>query len=161
MAANSLRKENTEQLKTKNRKLDKLISISHLKPNKNTYSIPIKNLSSTDVDVSALKKKGMNFSFVDKNKFVKQNLAVEMESLAFLLEKSVSNGSKEEFHEFLRGKVNKFTQNIYHSNDDTYKSLRSLINNDTIVFLSGDKDSSIVVMDKCDYVTKVNSLMKV
>ena len=50
-----------------------------------------------------LKGKGMNYSFVDKNKFVKRNIAIEMEALAVSLDKSVDTKSKEEFHEFLCG----------------------------------------------------------
>ena len=56
---------NTKQLKTKNRKLRKLIEVSYRhKPY--IFTIPIKNLSSSDIDVSNLKGKGMNYSFVDK-----------------------------------------------------------------------------------------------
>ena len=52
--------------------------------------------------------------------------------------------------------TNKFTQNIRHTKDNTYHDLRHLRNNKDIVLLSGDKDSSVVVMNKVDYVEKVN-----
>ena len=62
----------------------------------NISTIPIKNLSSSDIDVSNLKGKGMNYSFVDKNKFLKRNIAVEMEALAVSLDKPVDTQSKGE-----------------------------------------------------------------
>ena len=93
---------NTKQLKTKNHKLRKLIEVSYRhKPN--IFTISITNLSSSDIDVSNFKEKGMNCSFVDKNKFDKRNIAVEMEALAVSLDKSVDTRPKEKFHEFLRG----------------------------------------------------------
>ena len=51
------------------------------------------------------------------------------------------------FHEYLRKMTNKFTQNVYHTKGDTYRNLRHLILNNDIVLLSGEKDSSVVVMN--------------
>ena len=53
----------------------------------------------------------------------------------------------------------KFTQNIYHTKDDTYQHLGHLIQNNNIVLLSGDKDSSVVVMNKKDYIFKVDNMI--
>ena len=53
--------------------------------------------------------------------------------------------------------TNKFTQNVYHTKDDTYCNLRHLIQNNDIVLLLGDKDSSVVVMNKKDYILKVQT----
>ena len=47
----------------------------------------------------------------------------------------------EYFHEYLQKIKNKFTQNIYHTKDDTYHQLGHLIQNNNIAFLSGDNDS--------------------
>ena len=55
--------------------------------------------------------------------------------------------------------TNKFTQNNRHTKYNTYHDLCHLRNNKDIVLLSGDKDSSVVVMSKVDYVEKVNSMI--
>ena len=62
-------------------------------------------------------------------------------------------------HEDLRKMTNKFTQNIYHTKDDTYRNLRHLIQNNFIVLLAGDKDSLVVVMNKNDYILKVDNMI--
>ena len=62
-------------------------------------------------------------------------------------------------HEDLRKMTNKFTQNIYHTKDDTYRNLRHLIQNNFIVLLAGDKDSLVVVMNKNHYILKVDNMI--
>ena len=62
-------------------------------------------------------------------------------------------------HEDLRKMTNKFTQNVYHTKDDTYRNLRHLIQNNFIVLLAGDKDSLVVVMNKNDYILKVDNMI--
>ena len=57
------------------------------------------------------------------------------------------------------GHTNKFTQNIYHSKDNTVKSLKDIRNNENIVILSGDKDSIAVFMNKIDYINKVDDMI--
>ena len=52
------------------------------------------------------------------------------------------------FHEFLRSATNTFTQNVYKTKDSTYNLLKPLQRNKDIVLLSGDKDSSVVILDK-------------
>ena len=56
--------------------------------------------------------------------------------------------------------TNKFTQNNHHTKDNTYNDLHHLRNNKNIVLVSGDKESSIVVMNKVDYGKKVNGMIK-
>ena len=142
----SLRKQNTEQLRTKNKKLYKLLgNARRIKPN--NVSIPIKNLSSYEINESCLRE-GLSHCFVDKNTFIKRNIAG-----------CVNTDVKEDFHEFLRGHIDKFTQNIYHSKDNTVKSLKDIRNNKNIVILSGDKDSSVVIMNKIDYINKVDDMI--
>ena len=80
--------------------------------------------------------------------------------LAINLDKNVIPEKKELFHEFLRGHVNKFTQNVYHSKDNTFKSLAEIRKNQDIVILSGDKDSSTVILNKTDYTDKVETMIK-
>ena len=45
-----------------------------------TSQVPVKNLSDYDMDMSSLKY-GLNHSFIDKDKCIKKDLAVEFESL--------------------------------------------------------------------------------
>ena len=54
--------------------------------------------------------------------------------------------------------TNKFTQNILQAKDNTNHDLRHLRNKD-IVLLSGDKDSYVVIMNRVDYVKKVNRMI--
>ena len=75
--SNSLRMSNIQQLKTKNKKTRKL------KPKRQhiPYQLPIINLSDFDIDFPCLKY-GLHHSFIDKNRFIKRDLSVELESLA-------------------------------------------------------------------------------
>ena len=48
---------------------------------KDSYAVPVINLSSKDLDTKPLKY-GLHHIFTDKNKCVKRNIAVELELLA-------------------------------------------------------------------------------
>ena len=86
------------QLRCKNKKLHNLI-IS--KPKKlDSYKIPVLNLSSENLDIEPLRY-GLHLSYGDKNKYVKRNVATELESLSIILDKYVNLSSKENFHEHL------------------------------------------------------------
>ena len=91
-------------------------------------------------------KYGLHHCFVDKIKSVKRNIAVELENIVHLIEKDVSSENMEYFHEYIQQMTNKFSQNIYYTKDDTYCNLRYLIQNENIVLLSGDKDSSVLLL---------------
>ena len=65
----------------------------------------------------------------------------------------------EYFHEYLRKMTNKFTQNIYHTKDDTYRNLCHSIQKNDIVLLAGDKDSLVVVMNEKDYILKEDNMI--
>ena len=82
-----------------------------------------------------------------------------MEHFAEKLDESIPNTEKENFHEFLRAYTDIFTKNIYKAKDDTFKNLKSIINDPNRVVISGDKDSSVVVMDKDDYVRKMTEMI--
>lgn len=45
------------------------------------------------------------------------------------------------------------------SKDYTYHNLKELIKNDDVVIVSGDKNSCVLVMDKTDYVTKLEEMI--
>ena len=64
----------------------------------------------------------------------------------------------EHFHEFLRGYTDIFNNNIYATKDYTYHNLRGLIQKKDIVVAKGDKDSSVVIMKKSDYKTKLDTM---
>ena len=55
--------------------------------------------------------------------------------------------------------TNIFTKNVYSTKDYTYNKLKNLINNPNIVVLEGDKETAIVVMNKTDYVNKMNEMI--
>ena len=44
--------------------------------------------------------------------------------------------------------------------DHTYKELKTLIQNKDVVILKGDKDSSVVIVNKTDYITKVETMIE-
>ena len=64
----------------------------------------------------------------------------------------------EHFHEFLRGYTDIFNNNIYATKDYTYHKLRGMIQKKDIVVAKGDKDSSVVIMKKSDYKTKLDTM---
>ena len=57
----------------------------------------------------------------------------------------------EEFHEILR---EIFTKTILKTKEFAYHNLKGVINNKNLVVLKGDEDSSVVIMDQPDYVSK-------
>ena len=107
-----LRNENTEQIKTENKKLSNLWKFNINKSQENYYEIPIVNLSSfRNLSTSCLKF-SLHQSFVDKNKFIKRDIAIELESVAEKLDNSIGHEQKEEFHEYLRKYTEKLSKNI-------------------------------------------------
>ena len=60
----------------------------------------------------AMYGEGEDNSFVDKNKYIKQNLAAEFESIADRVTPYLENNIKEDFHEFLRAYTDIFTKNV-------------------------------------------------
>ena len=151
------RKRRLESFQTKNKKLRNLRPPVEYR----NYEIPVVNLSSKELTRKEIQQLsfGLDHCFVDKNKYVKQNLAANMEVLAEKLNKNVPNTEKENFHEFLRGYTDIFTKNIYKAKDDTYKNLKKVTNDPDLVVISGDKDSSVVVMNKEDYVRKMTEMI--
>ena len=81
-----------------------------------------------------------------------------MESLAESVKGNIDHKNLEHFHEFLRGYTDIFTNNIYATKDYTYHNLRGMIQNKNVV-VKGDKDSSVVIMKKSDYVTKLDTMI--
>ena len=71
-----------------------------------------------------------------------------MESPVLNSSKKVDTLPLEDFHELLRGYTDIFIKKIYLTGDNSYEKLKKLINNKNIVVLRGNKDSSIVLMDR-------------
>ena len=84
---------------------------------------------------------------MDKDKYVKINVAVELETLARFLNHHVTHREKESFHEHLRSATNIITRNVYSDVDNTYKSLSNLKTNDNIVVLAADKETRTVILN--------------
>ena len=52
-----------------------------------------------------------------------------------------------------------FTNNIYATKDYIYHNFRGMIQNKDTVVAKGDQDSSVVIMKKSDYVTKLDTMI--
>ena len=115
------------------------------------------NLSSESLDLSSLKY-GLHQSFVDKKKYVKQKVAIEIESVAVRLDKYVDVSMKETFHELLRSSTNIINNNVY--SDNTVKLLSPLLKNDKIVILVAHKESCTAILNKSNYIRKVNNIIE-
>ena len=96
---------------------------------------------------------------MDKGKRLKQQLAVNMETVSNSAIKCVEDNKVEDFHEFLRAYTDIFTKNIYATKDFTYKNLKNMINNDKLAIVSGDKDSCVVIMTREDYNDKLEAML--
>ena len=97
---------------------------------------------------------------MDKHKYVKRNVAVEMESVALRLDNYVDVSMKETFHEFLRSSTNIISNNIYSEKDNTVKLLITLIKNYKIAILAADKEACTIILNKSDFFKKVNKIIE-
>ena len=102
---------------------------------------------------------GLDYSFFDKNKHVKKNIGTTMENVAEAVDKDLDNKQREDFHELLRAYTDILSKSLYFSTDYKYNNLKRLIKDESIVVIPGDKDSAIVIMDKNDYVKKVQEMI--
>ena len=66
---------------------------------------------------------------------------------------------KEEFHEFVRGYTDIFIKNINNTKDHTYNNLKGLIKNKNLCVLSGEKNSCVIIMNKQDYIQKLENML--
>ena len=83
-----------------------------------------------------------------------------MELLAYSAFKQVDPSQLKNFHEFLRGYTDIFSKNDLFTNDETYKNLKKLIWKSDIVILRGDKDSSVVIMNRPDDIEQLEGMKK-
>ena len=150
----ALHKENKLQLRYKNLKLLRLIP----RKKDSQYQVPVLKLSTENINMAPLRY-GLHHSFTDKNKYVKRNVAVELETFARFLDPHVTHRKNESFHEYLCSASNTITKNIYSDDNNTYKSLSNLINNTNIVVLAADKETCTVILNRTDYQNKVNNMI--
>ena len=150
----ALCKENKLQLRCKNSKLFRLIP----RKKDSRYQVSVLNLLTENINTTPLRY-GLHHSFTDKNKYIKRNVAVEIETLARFLDPHVPHREKEYFHEYLRSATNIIIKNVYSDVDNTYKSLSNLLNNKNIVVLAAGKETCTVILHRMDYQNKVNNMI--
>ena len=95
------------------KKMDRLITYSpSITPD---YNIPIINLSTIHLNQKELNtlKMSLDYSFVDKNKHVKKNIAASMENVEEAVDKDLHNENREDFHELLRAYRYSLTELIF------------------------------------------------
>ena len=157
----SLHKKRSESFKTKNKKLANLMK-NKKDDTFTNYSVPIINISSYTLNDSEYNqlKFGLNHCFINKDKHIKKDIATNMESLAYSASKQVDPSQLENFHEFLSGYTDIFSKNVLSTNDKTYKNLKNIIRKSNIVILRGDKDSSVVIMNRSDYIKKLEGVIE-
>ena len=76
------------------------------------------------------------------------------------LTSSIPVGQHEDFKHFLRLHSNLFHQNIFSTPDYTYKVLQKLATDPDLVVLFGDKDSSVIIMQRADHVDKLETMIE-
>ena len=155
VARRSLSKRRYLSFITRNQKIVNSIKRKR-KPFNTSYSVPIINLSNYNLSNQERQqlKLGLDY-FVGKNKDLRRFLAANMESLADSIKSNIHHKNLEHFHEFLHGYTVIFTNNIYATKDYTY--LSGMIQNKDIAVVKGDKDSSVLIMEKSDYITKLDT----
>ena len=84
---------------------------------------------------------------------------MEFEALSSKLDPFIKEDSKENFHEYLRSVTNIVSKNVYRDKDNTFKLLNRMRKNENIVVISADKESCTVILNKTEYVNKVNAMI--
>ena len=105
-------------------------------------------------------KLGLNDCFINKDENVKKYIAANMEPIAYIASEMVDQTGLENLHQFFPSYTNIFAKNVISTEDHTYKELKTLTHNKDIVILKVYKDSSIVIMNKADYITKIETMIE-
>ena len=142
-------------LKTKTKNLRRLIELKQPPPQHN--QIPIVNLTKyvflSTVERSQLEL-GFEYSFINKSKNQRKFLAANLESICQRVDKILTRVWKRNFMSSLED-----TQ-IFLSRIWSYLQWFKRINQDTNqCILSGDKDSCVIIMNKQDYIQKLNDII--
>ena len=106
----SLYQERLTSFNTKKKKIKGLISKN--KSAESNYSTRLINFSYIELtsDQENQFKFSLEYSFIDKNKHIKKNLAANFESLADKVTESLENCKREDYHELLLAYVDFFTK---------------------------------------------------
>ena len=156
---NRLRESQMLSLKTKNKKPRRLIELKQPPPQHN--QVPIVNV--TKYFLSTVKRSqldfGLEYSFINKSKNQRKFLVPNLESICQRVDKDIDQGMKEEFHEFFRGYTDIFIKNMNNTKDYTCNNFKRLIKNKNLCVISGDKDSCVVIMNKQDYIQKLEDML--
>ena len=102
---------------------------------------------------------GLEYSCINKSKNERKFLSANLKSICQRVDKDTDQGMKEEFHVFLRGCTDIFIKNMNNTKDHTYSNLKGLIKNKNLCVLSGDKDSCVIIMNKQDYMQKLEDML--
>ena len=155
----SLQRERLESFRTKNKKLLNLMK--RRTKDKVDYKVPIINLSNYQLNEKeyAQLKMGLNHCFISKDKNIKKHIAAIIKSIAYINSDKVDQTDLENFLQFLRGYTDIFAKNVVSTEDHTYKELKAIHNKD-VVILKGDKDSTIVIMNKTYYIIKTETMVE-
>ena len=155
------RTERIKSFKTKNKKLKFLLKKAERKIT-TKYSVPVINLSTyylKDIEYQQLNF-GLDYSYINKTKNARKCLAANFETLVQRTSDSVEAQRLEEYHEFLRGYIDIFTKNAFQAKDFIYHNLKNLIREKDVVVMKCDKDSSVVILYKTDYIEKLENMVK-
>ena len=71
----------------------------------------------------------------------------------------VPDKEKKKVHELLRKMFCSLSSNVLHAEDDTFKAPKAIKNNKDIAVLPGDKNPTVVIMNKKNYVDKVQGII--
>ena len=156
---NRLGESRVVYLKSKNKKLRRLIQLKQPLPQHN--QVPMVNLTKyvlSTVGRSQLKL-GLEYSFINKSKNQQIFLAANLESICQRVDKIIDQGMKEEFHEFLRGYTDNSIKNMNNTKDHTYNNLKQLFKNKNLCVRSEDKDYCVIIMNKQHYIQKLEAML--
>ena len=124
------------------------------------YSTPLINVSYIELTADERNqfRLGLEYSFIDKNKHIQKNLAVNFKLLAYKVTENLKNCKCEDFHELLCVYMDIFTRNIY-TTHNTYKNLECITNDPNIAVVSSDKESSVVIMNRSEHFKKLQHMI--
>ena len=66
---------------------------------------------------------------------------------------------REDFDKFLRALTHILMKNVYPTKDDTYHNLKRIINDKTLVVVTGDKNSCMIIIKRADYIVKMQTMI--
>ena len=61
---------------------------------------------------------------------------------------------------YVGGYTDIFSKNVLSTSNETYKNLKNLIRKSDMVIWWGDKDSSVVIMNRSDYIEKLEGMIE-